>query len=277
MFLFACKHEPRENDTSNKIINTTEADVSTLSDVVTTPYLTKITIDDTMLTVPYPEEQKGVGRIIPDIQKIDFDGEDKIQISSINNDVFERNDQVLINIKYCGIYDTYVYNKITGVGYWLSGAAIPDVSYSDGVFETYYKNEIESLKNNNEGYPYYNYYILSLSPNGRYALFQRSVEIGSIHVKYYIYDFNTLNETYLFDGYNTKNMISWLEDRYEWIDDNYLRIASWTDKYDELYIKENIRKMQVFDIKLKNDEITVSESDISFVPGLDIWVKEKAY
>lgn len=176
-------------------------------------------------------------------------------------EVFETDKYILTNIKYDCIYDVLVYEKNSDKVYWLSRVSS---------FQEYYKGKIDYLKNcyeseEDNGFPYIGNRILSISPNGKYAFFQKSLldNEWTMAVKYCICRLDDLNTLYLLDGFTTKHMISWLEDAYEWTN-NGLRIASWTSKYDDLYTAEQVRKPDVYEIYVSNSSIDVEESNIQY-------------
>lgn len=188
-------------------------------------------------------------------------------------EIYETDAYIFANVKYDCVYDVLVYEKDAKQASWLSGAES---------FQTYHADKIATLRQyytdaNDEtaAFPYIENRILSISPDEKYALVEKMAGEGfeSLAVEYYVCRLDTSEMTYLFDGFTTECGISWLEDAFAWIDENTLRIASWTDRYDDLYRSESVRKAEVFEVYLSENAVTVKESDAQYDHSAKAWIE----
>lgn len=188
-------------------------------------------------------------------------------------DIFQTGAYIFANIKYDCVYDVLVYDKDTKQASWLSGAED---------FQTYHADKIQTLKQycananaETAAFPYIENRVLSISPDEKCVLLEKTAGDGveSLAVEYYICRLDTMEMTYLFDGFTTECRISGMEDAFVWIDADALRIASWTDRYDDLYRKESVRKAEVFEIDLSGDRVTVQESNVQYDYSEKIWIE----
>ena len=129
---------------------------------------------------------------------------------------------------YRSIYDVYAYDIVKNTGYFMSGATAEN-------FTDYYKERIERYESG-LGWGYSGYFIVSMSLDRDFALILKSKYDGDGRAgEYYMLNWKTGEETYICDSYTRDFIISYMEEYYEWTDENRLQISVYLENSHPTY------------------------------------------